>query len=150
MLHKSSYGFSLLETLAALGILLLSVLGVYRLQLFTSHHIHFAYSAGQVYELALEASRRISNNSEALISYLNVEIESAQKVDCNPCSSQQLAGLDLYHLRLSLEQIESGAAMIEQCVGINALCLKASWSDTDLKQCEDSESCIEQVIYYLP
>lgn len=150
MLRKSSSGFSLIETLAALAILLISVLGVYRLQLFTSEKIHFAYSAGQIYELGLEASRRVSHNAERLANYMDVKIENVANVHCNPCNPSQLAILDLYHLKLSLEQVESASALIKQCIGIDAICLTTSWGNTDLKDCDQSDQCIEQVIYYFP
>lgn len=127
-------GFTLLETMVALVVLSIGLLGVAKLVIGAIHANDSGYMRGQATQLAYEILDQMRANRPGASS--NAYEGSGALTDCSAaaCSPAALAGLDVYNWKQELAQtLPSGNGTIVTAAGVGGTIatITVSWDDSE-------------------
>ncbi|PVZ70447.1 type IV pilus modification protein PilV [Pelagibaculum spongiae] len=144
-INKKHSGFSLLEVLISLFIMVIGLLGMAQLQLISLQTGHGAYQRSQAAILAVELAERMRGNSDGVVggSYRADSwddwLSTPCAVDSDCSSAEDIAANDLFHWRSHVIAGLPGAiGSIHLVNGINVVRLQ--WTEQVLQDRSSSNS----------
>jgi type IV pilus assembly protein PilV len=128
-------GFTLLETLVALVVLSIGLLGVAKLVVGAVHANDSGYMRAQATQLAYELLDQMRANRPGALA-LDYETGPGALVDCDAaaCTPGVLAGLDMYNWNQRLAQaLPNGAGTVVTTLGAGGAVaiIKVTWDDSE-------------------
>lgn len=135
---RAERGFTLLETLIALAVLSIGLLGVAKLVVGAVHANDSGYMRAQATQMAYEILDQMRANRPGAIAgnYIASTATTGTSTDCTSgfCSAAALAGLDIYNWKQRLGQLlpgGNGTVTTAAGVGGTVAIITVDWDDSE-------------------
>ena len=130
--NKQQKGVSLIESMIALLVISVGLLGIAALQVTSMKQNNSALHHSQAVWIGYNIADRIRANSFQFDAYDGTNTDTAYSQDCTsgPCSALELVVADQADWALAVKTLPSGIGMISKpVVGGNELLIKVMWDD---------------------
>jgi type IV pilus assembly protein PilV len=141
--RKHQLGLGLIESLIALLVISIGLLGVAALQITSLKQSSSAQNHSQAVWYSYEMTDRINANRGAILQYVGIDTANTYDKDCqgSPCSPSDMVTADAQIWKNLVSKLPSGRGVITQPnAGVQALQVTVMWDDgADESNCTNGE-----------
>ncbi|MFV2033436.1 MAG: type IV pilus modification protein PilV [Gammaproteobacteria bacterium] len=128
--HRHQCGVSLIESMIALLVISIGLLGIAALQITAMSQNTSALNHSQSVWIVYDMSDRIRSNYAQFINYAGIDTNNAYSQDCitGSCTSAQLVVADAADWQTRVQNLPAGRGLISSPVA-NQLLIRVMWDD---------------------
>ncbi len=128
--HNDQRGVSLVESMIALLVISIGLLGIAALQITSMKQNNSALHHSQAVWIGSNMSERIRSNFGAFASYAGIDTNTSPTQDClaSTCTIQQLVDGDAADWAVEIQKLPAGRGTVTG-VGANMLTIRVMWDD---------------------
>ena len=129
--HNDQRGVSLVESMIALLVISIGLLGIAALQITSMKQNNSALHHSQAVWIGSNMSERIRSNFGAFASYAGIDTNTSPTQDClaSTCTIQQLVDGDAADWAIEVQNLPAGRGTITGNVGDTMLTVRVMWDD---------------------